>query len=207
MIRTFLFDMGNVLVHFSHEQMCRQLGDLCHRSADEIENLLFRTGLQVQLERGVISEGEFQFQFEEAVGQRIDLDELLHAASDIFELNAPILPVLDELKRRGHRLVLLSNTSITHFEFIQRRFDVLNRFDDFVTSFEVGAVKPEPAIYETALKTIGCPPHECFYTDDIDEYVEEARKYGIQAEVFTGVTELLAQLIERKVVIELPIQH
>ncbi len=28
-IKTFLFDMGNVLVKFCHERMCRQIGELC----------------------------------------------------------------------------------------------------------------------------------------------------------------------------------
>ncbi len=201
MIRTFLFDMGNVLVHFSHKRMCEQLGTLCNRGVTEIEAFLLDQGLQLQLERGMISEGEFHALFEESIGQRVDHDKLLHAASDIFELNSPIVPILDELKRRGHRLVLMSNTSITHFEFIQRRFDVLNRFDDFVVSYEVGAVKPEPQIYEAALKTIGCAPHKCFYTDDIKEYVDEARKYGIDGEVFDGVAELRAQLTKREIVV------
>ncbi len=197
MIRTFLFDMGNVLVHFSHERMCAQMGGVCDSTADEVRELLFESNLQYDFERGHISDGEFHRRFEDTVGHSIDFDDLRHAGSDIFELNDSIVPVLNILKSRGHRLVLLSNTSSAHFEFVQRRFNVLQKFDDFVNSFEVGAVKPEAAIFEAALHAIGCEPHECFYTDDIAEYVETGRSYGLQAEVFTDTASLIEQLERR----------
>src|SRR5690606_14878171 len=123
---------------------------------------------------------DFHRAFQQAVQQTIPLEKLRHAASDIFTLNEPIVPVLDALKARGIRLVLLSNTSAFHFEFIQRRWDVLQRFDDFVVSYKVGAIKPEPAIFEAALRAIHCRPHECFYTDDIPAYIEMARRFGLQ---------------------------
>ena len=40
MIRTCLFDMGNVLLHFCHERMCAQIGGLCGRTAAEVRALL-----------------------------------------------------------------------------------------------------------------------------------------------------------------------
>lgn len=189
--------MGNVLVHFCHERMCAQMGALCGLSAAQVRQLILETGAQWDFERGRQSEDEFHAAFERAVGQPVSLDQLRHAASDIFTLNEPIVPVLDALKAQGIRLVLLSNTSVFHFEFIQRRWDVLQRFDEFVVSYKVGAIKPEPAIFEAALKAIQCEPQQCFYTDDIPAYVEKARGYGLQAEVFTSVDALRGQLAAR----------
>ena len=201
-IRTCLFDMGNVLVHFCHDRMCAQMGALCGRSGAEIRRLVLESGVQWDFERGRHSEDEFHRTFQQAVQQTIPLEKLRHAASDIFTLNEPIVPILDALKARGVRLVLLSNTSAFHFEFVQRRWDVLQRFDDFVVSYKVGAIKPEPAIFEAALETIHCGPHECFYTDDIPAYVEMARRFGLQGEVFTDVTALRAQLADRGIVLD-----
>ena len=93
--------------------------------------------------------------------------------------------------------MLLSNTSVAHFEFVRERYGVLDRFDEFVLSFEVGAMKPEPAIYEAALRAIRCAPGECFYTDDILDYVTAGRRFGLQAEVFTDVPSLRRHLEER----------
>jgi len=197
MIRSLLFDMGNVLVHFSHQTMCRQMGVLCGRSAAEIRALLFDGGLQREFESGRVTEEDFHHQFEQAVGQPVDIDRLREAGSDIFTLNEPMLPVLDALKRYGHRLVLLSNTSVAHFDWVRDRFDVLERFDDFVVSYQVGAVKPERAIYEAALQQIACDPAEAFYTDDIAKYVERGHSFGLQAEVFTDAAGLVEQLCAR----------
>jgi putative hydrolase of the HAD superfamily len=196
-IRTFLFDMGNVLVHFSHERMCAQIGALCDKPASEIRSLLFDTGLQHDFERGWISEAELHRRLEEAAGRSIDFNRLRRAGSDIFHLNATIVPLLDALRARGRRLVLLSNTSISHYEFVRDEFEVLDRFDDLVLSFRVGAIKPEAAIFHAALDAIHCDPVECFYTDDIAAYVAAGRSFGLQAEVFTDTATLVDQLRAR----------
>lgn len=202
MIRTFLFDMGNVLVHFSHDRMCAQIGALCGLSGPEMRKLLIDSGLQWEFERGRVSAEEFCAGLGAAAGAQFELAALKHAGSDIFDLNKPMLPILDALKARGHRLVLLSNTSIAHFEFVQENYDVLDRFDDFVVSFRVGALKPDRAIYEAALRTIQCDPSECFYTDDISAYVDAAREFGLQAEVFTDAATLRTQLHQREIMFE-----
>ncbi len=194
MIRTCLFDMGNVLVFFSHDRMCEQLGDLCGRSADEMRRLLFDSGVQWNYERGWLSPEQFHDWFQTTTGCSTPIADLNRAGADIFWLNTPIVPVLDRLKELGLRLVLLSNTCLTHFEWIRDHFDVLQRFDRFVTSCGAGAIKPEPAIYTAALREIGCRPEECFYTDDIPSYVAAGREHGLRAELFTDVPALLKQL-------------
>ncbi len=204
MVRTILFDMGNVLVYFSHELMCAQIGALCEKSESEIRRLLLDSGLQWRFERGRISETEFHREFEEAAGCSVQLSELIHAGSDIFEANEQIPPLLEELRGLKHRLVLLSNTSISHFEHVRSNFDVLDHFDDFVLSYEVGSLKPDPEIFHAAAEVIGCDPAECFFTDDIEANVEAARRFGLDAEVFTGVGATIEQLRRRDVELTLP---
>ena len=111
-------------------------------------------------------------------------------------------PILEGLKKQGLRLVLLSNTSISHFEWIQQRYDFPALFDDLVLSYEVGAIKPEEAIFRAALDKIDCDPEECFYTDDISAYVAAGRTYGLQAEIFTGANDLREHLRMRGVSLE-----
>lgn len=199
MIRTCLFDMGNVLVFFSHDRMCQQLGQLCGRTGDEMRLLLIDSGVQWDYERGRLNPTQFQDWFQTATGCQVPLSDLNRAGADIFWLNEPIIPVLDQLKELGIRLVLLSNTCQTHFDWIWENYDVLQRFEAHVTSCGVGAIKPEPAIFQAALNQIGCRPAECFYTDDIAQYVEAGRQHGLSAEVFTDVSNLRQHLAERGV--------
>jgi len=199
MIHTVLFDMGNVLVHFCHDRMCRQIGELCGKTGPEIRTILIESDLQFQFERGLISEEEFQAELERQVGQPLDREELFQAGSDIFELNTSIVPVLDALKAAGYRLVLLSNTSSPHVRFVRENWDVLNRFDDYVLSYEVGAIKPDAAIFTAALEKIGCPPERCLYTDDIEQYVLAAREFGLRSEVFTDTASFIGHLADHGV--------
>ncbi|MCA9040036.1 MAG: HAD family phosphatase [Planctomycetaceae bacterium] len=190
--------MGNVLVFFCHDRMCRQIGDLYGRSEAEVRELLIQSGMQSGFERGTLQPHdiwhEFQLRFGAGAETEVTLSQLELAGSDIFTLNEDIPPLLEELKSMGLRLVLLSNTSISHFEFIMREFQVLQYFDDYVTSYDVGAMKPDAEIYQAAIEKIDCSPAECLYTDDIEIYVEAGRTHGLHAEVFTDVSTLRGHL-------------
>lgn len=199
MLRTVVFDLGNVLLHFSHERMCRQIGDVCGKNWDDVWKRLFDDGWELDFERGKLSPEQFHQRFERWTGHGVDFDRLRTAASDIFTLNEPIVPLVDALKAQGLRLVLLSNTHVWHIDHVRRHWDILDRFDDLVLSFEARAVKPEPAIFETLLSQLHCPPDEAFYTDDIARYVEVGRSFGLDAEVFTDTIALRKHLVSRGV--------
>ncbi|MBM79237.1 MAG: haloacid dehalogenase [Planctomycetaceae bacterium] len=189
--------MGNVLTFFSHERMCQQDAEVCDSDATEIARIFFETTLETDFECGRVSKQQFHQRFEEELGHSVDFERLEHAGSDIFRLNEEILPVLDELKSRGIRLIVLSNTNASHVDFIRAEFDLLHRFDDYVFSHEAGAMKPDAAIYDVALSKANCEANECFYTDDIEAYILAAREFNIQAEVFTDVATLKQHLTDR----------
>lgn len=196
-VRTVLFDLGNVLVFFCHERMCRQIGEVCGRSALEVRQALLESAFQAEFERGMVGEVEFHQRLENLFATEFAFDHLRRAAADIFELNHAMLPILDSLKQQRYRLVLLSNTCVSHYEWIRDRFEVLNRFDALVLSFETGAIKPEDKIYSRALQAIDCAPEECLYFDDIPAYVDAGRRFGLQAEVFVDAPGCIAELRRR----------
>ena len=66
-------------------------------------------------------------------------------------------------------------------------------------SFECGAMKPDEKIYQVATERAGVPPERIFFTDDLPENVEGAKKYGWDAVLFTGAHELGRELANRGV--------
>ena len=198
-IRTFLFDLGNVLLHFSHDRMWRQLADVCECAVPELQSLTERHDLANEFERGRLSEADFHDRLQELTDSRFGRTAFRTALADIFELNTPMPELLKGLRAGGHRLVLLSNTNETHLAWVRERFDVLEFFDDLVVSFRVGVMKPEPEIYEAALRVIECRPEECFYTDDIMANIHAGREFGLEAERFTDVPSLVTHLHQRGV--------
>lgn len=169
---------------FSHERMIQNIAGVSGADEAGIRHFLFRDGFQDAIETGRLSEKEFHQQFEQQLGVNVSLDDLRHALGNIFELNEPMLPLLDDLRNAGVRLVLLSNTCRTHIDFVRQNWDVLDRFDAVTMSCEVGAMKPDPRIFESAIRQANCPAADCFFTDDIENYIQQARKQGLEAHVF-----------------------
>ncbi len=63
-----------------------------------------------------------------------------------------------------------------------------------VISSEVGAIKPEPEIFELALKRLGSMPQESIFIDDNPNYVEAAQKLGMQGITYTDFDSFEQQL-------------
>lgn len=183
MQKTIFFDLGNVLIFFDHQKMCRQVAELCGLEVERVQDLLLEHG--DAYERGAINNTKVHEELCRFSGKYVPFEALMHALSDIFEPNPPVIALAHALKEKGHRLFLLSNTCEAHFAHALNQFPFLKSFDGFVLSYEVGARKPEKEIYEKALQIAGCEDRECFYTDDVLPYVASARTINIDAEQYT----------------------
>jgi HAD superfamily hydrolase (TIGR01509 family) len=80
---------------------------------------------------------------------------------------------------------------------VRERYPMLRHFDEFVLSYEVRAMKPSPEIYREAIARASCRPEECFFTDDIPQYVEAARREGIDAVRFESREQLEREMAAR----------
>jgi HAD superfamily hydrolase (TIGR01509 family) len=74
-------------------------------------------------------------------------------------------PALRTLRARGLRLGVVSNGDRA-VEAILERLDLRPLLDEVVVSAEVGAGKPDPAIFEHALTRLGAPAGEAVYAGD-----------------------------------------
>lgn len=75
------------------------------------------------------------------------------------------LPVLRELKSRGVRIVVLSNIGLDIRPLLDR-VGVSGLLDGVVLSFEVGLVKPDPAIFARALELLDVPGSQTLMVGD-----------------------------------------
>lgn len=192
------FDLGKVLLDFSVERMCQQIADLAGITAARVKEVVFDGHLQARYERGEISTQDFYEAFCLATGTKAECAALTLAASDIFELNTSMLPVIGQLQAVGHRLGILSNTCAGHWEHCLGRYPLLSEaFSVHALSYELKAAKPDPAIYRDAAKLAGVRPDEIFYTDDILINVEGALAAGFDAVHYTSTPQLIRDLNDR----------
>jgi putative hydrolase of the HAD superfamily len=202
MIRAVFFDIGNVLLYFSHERMCRQLAEASGAAVDAVRREVFENGFATRYDRGEASTADLVKLLEAAAGRRVDPALVRRAATEIFSVNPGVASVVESLAERGTVLGVLSNTCEVHSAFVVERFDVFRHLPLRVFSHQVGAVKPEPRIFRAAHEAARCAPEECFFTDDRAEFVAAARRAGLDAETFRGAAYLRRQLARRGVVIQ-----
>jgi putative hydrolase of the HAD superfamily len=99
--------------------------------------------------------------------------------SENFELYEDALPALEEVRKAGLRIGLVSNGIRDLSEFVaHHRLDV----DAIVDSRSHGWVKPHPTIFEAALELLRVRADEAVMVgDSLDEDIEGARALGMRA--------------------------
>jgi len=95
-----------------------------------------------------------------------------------------ILGWVSHLRARGFRTAILSNLPRVLGEELRATPGFLDPFDHITFSYELGSVKPEPAIYQDAVRGLEIAAGEGLFLDDRTENVEGARAVGLQAEIF-----------------------
>jgi putative hydrolase of the HAD superfamily len=98
---------------------------------------------------------------------------------DNFALYEDALPVLEQMRRRGLLIGLISNGQRDLAEFAAHHsLDV----DVTVGSLTHGRIKPHPSIFETALAELGVEAGEVVMVgDSYEDDIEGARALGIRA--------------------------
>lgn len=197
----FYFDLGNVILPFDCLVAVRQMAEVAGVSEAQVQRVVFDSGLQADYERGQITTQQFHEVFCQQTGKRPDIDLLLVASSDMFQLNHAVADLILRLRGGGYRTGLLSNTCEAHWQFCRNhKFPVLAElFDVTAVSYELRALKPEAAIYQGAARLAGVPAAEIFFVDDRPEHVAGACDAGWDAVLFTGFEDLTAALIQRSV--------
>lgn len=200
MTKALLFDLGNVLIAFDFRRGYRALEGFCKHRAEDIPLLIAESGLVPPYECGEISSPDFFERLSAVLGLNVSYQQFCDLWTTIF-LPEPMVPeeLLAGLHRR-YRMVMVSNTNDIHFRMIRETYGLIRHFDAHVLSFEVGAIKPAQRIYAEAVQQAGCEPSECFYTDDVAEFVEAARRFGLDAVQFRGEEELEKELRLRDLV-------
>jgi putative hydrolase of the HAD superfamily len=195
-IKVFLFDLGNVLVDFDFTPAVSRISHFCDKKPDEILKFFFSSELVPVFEKGGISSREFYKQVKDKLALKLEYESFVHIWNEVFYFSKKNRAVyhLANCLRKKYRLGLLSNTNILHYGYIKNNYPVLNIFERIFLSFEIGALKPDKAIYQKAIKELGVLPENIFYTDDRADLVESASALGIKSFVFTGPGKLIKDL-------------
>ncbi len=196
LIKSVIFDVGGVLVR-THDQSGRrkwetQLG----LKPGSLAGLVFDSEPGRRAQLGQVSLQEVWAW----VGTHLDLDpdELTTLKHDFWagdQVDHDLCDYVRRLRAR-YRTAMLSNSWARDGRAMAEKFGFADCFDAFVTSAEVGVMKPDPRIYHIAMQRLGASPSESVFVDDFAENVEAACRLGMHVIHFTVPAQARGQLKE-----------
>jgi epoxide hydrolase-like predicted phosphatase len=199
-IRLVISDFGGVICTFDYRIFCERLGRRIGRDTEEIYATAYHGDLQAQFEQGRLTGPEYHRRLMNTLGADVPYAEFFPMYGDIFTE----VPGTCEMLRRLHTrypLYLLSDTNEIHFGYVKETVEAVRLFDQYIVSYEVGAMKPEPRIYQEALRRSGLPAGACVFIDDRSGNVEGAKRVGMHAVRFISPEQCAAELARLGVVV------
>jgi putative hydrolase of the HAD superfamily len=151
-----------------------------------------------KLERGEITEPEFlevlRDKLEPQLGHRPELHRFRHVFFEALEPNEPMIDLMRECRRGGHRMAMLTN-NVQEWEPLWRTMLPVDEiFELVIDSGWVGYRKPERQIYEITLERLGVPAEKCLFVDDLEVNCEAARELGFTAVQYKDADQTIAEV-------------
>jgi putative hydrolase of the HAD superfamily len=197
-MKNFVFDVGGVLLQNGIAQYLKER--MTYKEDAQIVNEeIFHSVERVQLDRGVIGKEEAFEKMLCRIPQRSRKE-----ARDLYDeymanrkIVCGMVELLEKLKKKGHKLYVLSNFGVDFDEIIKKNnFEFFKLFDGVFVSCFYQTVKPEGQIFDAFLRKYGLEATDCFFIDDKEENVEAAIYKGFSGFVFRGDVNALEAYIQ-----------
>ena len=182
MIKTVIFDIGNVLVDFCWRKMYEGFG-LEGQELERFADATVRHQAWVDLDQGIITTEEAKEAYAKEVPEYRAFIERIYQEMDKmlvqFEYS---IPWIKELKERGYRIYILSNWSKPAYDACQNTaLSFLPLVDGVVFSYKEFVIKPDKKIYEIICDRYDINPAEAVFLDDSEANIISAREFGLHA--------------------------
>ncbi len=158
-VRAVVFDLWNTLARWPDDlsrDFRERWSQRIARSLEDIDGAWYASGAWEQRETGPIAVALRTVH--ESLGVEADIDELVSwrvaLARQAVVPDEGVVATLSELRRRGVRTAVLSNCT-EEVALVWQGSRFAGRFDVEVFSATAGCMKPDPRIYELALRQLG----------------------------------------------------
>ena len=187
MIRAIVFDCYGVMVGSSFWDIYHAAGGDIRKDQQFVDDMLARANA------ALISNEDFSRTVAKQL--HISVDEWLEYTRRMEQPNKPLLEYIRAELKPHYKIGLLSNANR---DSVERRMpaDALAMMDAVVVSGEVGYMKPDSEIFELTAKRLDVLPDQMVFIDDLQDYVDAARRLGIPSVRYTSLEALRPKLTE-----------
>ena len=201
-----IFDLGGVLLDIAPDATLEALRALGVAERFLTDGLNVRNELLQGLECGIVSPEEMYCTVAESMGVECSpaVRERIKAAwcAMLGEAAIEKFRTLRILRERGHKVFLLSNTNVIHWEAIEKKLRAIDGrpledyFDGMYLSFRMHICKPDDEIFKKLLAAEGINAEDCLFLDDSRDNCATAASLGIASLLMERNAPLPQWLIE-----------
>ncbi|SFN58264.1 putative hydrolase of the HAD superfamily [Izhakiella capsodis] len=179
----YIFDLGNVIVDIDFNRVLGVWSDLGRVPLALLQKRFTMEESFHQHERGEIDDEQFAAKLCQQLGLALSFKQFTAGWQAIFVGVRPgVITLMNQLRQRGDRVVVLSNTNQLHCDFWRTEYpEVQQAADKIYLSQEMGMRKPEMRIYQQLIYEEGFKPEQAIFFDDNADNIEGARRLGINA--------------------------
>ncbi len=195
-MRAVIWDLGGVIVRTMDYATRIELAQRVGMTREELERAVFECELSHRASIGEITSDELW----EGVCDELNLSREQKAAAERAFWGGDVVDheLLDFIRslRLKYKTALLSNAWSDLRQLLTETWKIHDAFDEIIISAEVGLIKPDPRVFELALKRLGIAPGEAVFIDDLQRNVEGARAVGLHAIRFRDPQQARRELTE-----------
>ena len=141
MIKNIIFDIGRVLIGFEWKDYVNSLFD--EETAERVTAAMWGTGYWKELDRAVLTDDEIVERFYSAGPDvKEEIWEAFSRVGECVKRRDWAIPVIDDLKARGYRVLYLSNFSEHVMSSNREALDFVPHMDGGIFSCDVNVIKP-----------------------------------------------------------------
>ena len=183
-IKAVLFDMDGVLIDAKdwHYEALNKALKLFGMEISRYDHLTTFDGLPTKVKLKMLSK---RYYLPEELHPFINDVKQSYTAELVYQRCHPMFHheyALSKLKQEGYKIAVCSNSIRKTIELMMDRAGLSPYLDLIVSNEDVTKAKPDPEMYQTAIKKFGLKPEECIVVED--------NPNGIQAGKASGATVL-----------------
>ena len=179
MIKTVIFDLGNVMVNFKPMEFLKER--YSDKDAEFLFSAVFDTNEWKELDNGTISEDGAWKNF---VERNPEKEKIFMEVKDCFyNIFTPIqtsVAAMKALSEKGYNLLYLSNIHIGIFGHLKKTYDFFKLFNGGIISADYHMLKPNDDIYLKLLEVYPIAREEAVFIDDTAVNTDVAEKLGFK---------------------------
>ena len=193
-IRAVVWDLGGVILRTMDWSLRSQWEDRLGLPRMQLTRLVFESDVSRRATIGQATDNDVWQSLADALN--LDPSARDQLRRDYFardQIDSTLMAFIRALRSRV-RVGMITNAWPDVRRYLVNEFKIADAFDPLIVSAEVGLAKPDPRIYQLALKRLGVQPAEAVFVDDFEDNVAGARWAGMQAVHFTSATQAIAAL-------------